>query len=757
MDSVPPLKETVDLRSYVQVLWKRRWVVLVPTVLAAITGFIVTLPAIMRPVYQSSSTLMVELPQQLSQQLASMVQNRSVEEQMARLSGQIQSTEFLTKIIDNTGLRSDAGIQEWARKNQKRYPELTLADLVDLKLIDYLRQIIRISPGTAGGRSRIAMGNVIQVSAQDYYPDRARRLVQNLTAGIIEANRSEQLKGVKSTGDFSATQLQEYQSKLKAAEDRLERYRREVMERKAQPTLVTEQSVPLVRELRETAASDLELQIRLQEAAAGNLRSAGIDPNVLESLLALPDAARLLEQARGMERDFVRQSIIGAGSNAQAGQSASLALARKVDEIGAALQANLAGKAIPASSGADAESYLLAAVRRELARIRRDAYDSQIAQYTTALTGLPQADLEFQRLQQDVDTYRALQSTFLQQLASSQISEAFGSSNLGEKISILEPAEHPLAPVRPKRAQIILLAILAGLAIGTVGAFFLEHHDPSLRDVRDLEGLFGLRVLGTVPNLHTLARLADPSREGGDPVLRAAAVERAARNFLNDSPGYQEFRKLVLDLLRPASGGPRTIMVTSARRGEGKSTSSVCLALALAKELPTERVVLVDLDVRNPTLGPFFGVNGHSGGVGARLSELVLTDDMLHELPFSLPNLRLIVIEKLLPREGDLVTREGVRALLRELAGRADRIVIDAPPNLPVPDALIIGHEADGVLMVVRAGSTPRETVRRGLELQRQFRDNILGVLLNNSAEVLPYYYEHKHYGQRYGKPRPDA
>src|SRR5512140_2679841 len=130
MESQMPMKETVDLRSYLHLLWRRKWVVILPAVLAAVTGVVVTIPQIMKPVYQSSSTLMVEFPQPLSRDLASLVSNPSIGEQIARLNSQIQSNEFLTHIIANTGMRSDPSVRDWARQNQKRYPDMSLDDLV---------------------------------------------------------------------------------------------------------------------------------------------------------------------------------------------------------------------------------------------------------------------------------------------------------------------------------------------------------------------------------------------------------------------------------------------------------------------------------------------------------------------------------------------------------------------------------------------------------------------------------------------------
>ncbi len=584
----------------------------------------------------------------------------------------------------------------------------------------------------------------------DYYPSRARALVQNITDGIIEANRSEELSQVKSTGDFSATQLQEYQAKLQDAENRLKGFRDTAARTQVEPSAVTDQNAQAARDLRQTAKSDAEAEATAVGSAEQVLQAQGVQPAGLASVLAAPGPATLEAEAKQLEADYARATLIEGSASGAGSQGLAIRLARQVDSIGVAVNAELGKRDLSPAAGPAALEYLLAITRRDLAQARLDTYDAQLANYTdrAQATG-PQDDLTYQRLEQEVQTYRDLESAFISQLTSSQISEAFGSSKVGEKITVLEPAQHPFKPVRPKRMQIVILSIVAGLAVGMTGAIFLEQHDPSFHDVRDIERNLNLPVLGTMPGMGRIGRLSESVRRG-ESRLRAAQAERAIQEYFAGSPGYQEFRKLVLRLVQMNGQEARTILVTSARRGEGKSTTASCLALALARELPRERVILADLDTRKPILAPFFGIDRDEvDGIVAPLEQR-WDGDGLADLP--VPNLRLFAALK---REGpsdDIVTVESARWLLENLRARADRVIIDSPPNLPVPDALILGQYVDGVIMVVAAGTTPRETVRRSVELQRHFRENIFGLVLNNRLEVLPYYYHPSHYGYGYAK-----
>lgn len=740
MEPAMPMKETVDLRSVFVTLWRRRWVVVVPAVLAAATAWVVTLPRLMKPVFQSQCTLKVEFPQRLAPGLQQLVQNPEMGEMIARLNSQIQDNAFLLSLARITGLRDDPGFGEWATRSASRYPDLDRESLIDLKVSDWLRDRIRLGSASRRGVAE----NLFTIAVLDYDPGRARTLVQNIASGIIEANKSEQTRQAQSTGDFSATQLEEYQRRLRAAEVALAEYQQRAAARSASPTLVTAASVAQADALRERAALELEELERAVARQASALRQAGGDPGAVERTLDERNVGALLSEARGLEDSYVRQTLLDAATGRGGSQGAAINLSRKLEAVQQAARQALAGAGLPSTAAEAAGSYLDFVLGRQLARHRLSLYDRHLGDYRQRIGSSPGIDLEAQRLQSEVEQYRQLQNAFVMQMASSQISEAFGASVIGNKISVLEPAQYPLRPIRPKRTQILLLSVLAGFALGIGGVFLLEHHDPSFKDVRDIERGLRHRVLGAVPNMPAFARSSRGSRRRGDAPGEGSLP--AVQSFLDASPGLQEFRKVVLALLHAEGPNPRSIMITSSRRGEGKSTTSICLAHALARELTGERIILVDLDTRRPSLGAYAGATGQGKVI---LSRQEWQGDPLR--PLALPNLRLLVPESE-PKGVDLVTLPSVRWLLERLRGEADRIVIDSPPNLPVPDALIIGPEVDSVLLVIKAGETPRETARRGLELQRQFRDNIAGILLNNSAEVLPYYYTYSHYG--YGNAR---
>ncbi|MBK8230347.1 MAG: hypothetical protein IT349_03750 [Candidatus Eisenbacteria bacterium] len=731
MDGPERMKETIDLRSYGQLIWRRKWIVILPMLLASLVGWVVTMPRFMRPVYQCTATMMVEFPRAMTKELAGLVANPSMDERLARLQSMIQSNEFLSVLISNTKMREDKWVQEWARKNQKRYPDMTEAELVDLWLMRYLRQSIHMEQSQKG------MANQVEVAVADYYPERARDLVQSITQGVIEASRATQLRLTQGTEDFSSSQLADYRTKLQEAERRLEDFQSSQAYKKVRPTMLTEAILPRAEQLRSDAREDLSRQQSDLASLGTQLRGLNVSVDRLEQLLDRGSAAAQLGQGRALEETYVRQTLIEVTAPSMASQATALQLARIVEGIrtdSRAAVTNLVGG--NAAAQGLAEEYLATRARIDLARARVGNFDAEFRAFSDRLVSAPEADIELRRLQQAADQARGVYNALNTQLTSAQLSSAYESSVVGERISVLEPPQRPLKPIKPKRTAIVLMSVMMGLALGVLGAFVIEQHDSSFRDVRDLEEAIGLKVIGTIPAIPEIKKR--PNRTARDGFLA----------FLDDSPAYREFRRTALALLRGPDGGPGTLLVTSARSEEGKSTAATCLAMAVAKELPRERIILVDLDFRKPSLGRYLGMPNEAVDVTTMVRDRRWNDAALR--PTVVPNLMVITAQGGSPLAAEGVTEEAFVWLLAELKRHADRIVIDGPPNLPVPDPLIMAPLVESVLVVVKAGSTPSETVRRSVDLQRQFADNLIGVLMNNVSEVLPYYYQYKHYGDGY-------
>ena len=225
-------------------------------------------------------------------------------------------------------------------------------------------------------------------------------------------------------------------------------------------------------------------------------------------------------------------------------------------------------------------------------------------------------------------------------------------------------------------------------------------------------------------------------------------MQQAARSlcdtFDRESPIATEFRRLYVRARRLAGdGGMRTVLVTSARRGEGKTTAAAHLALTAA--LHGDRAVaLIDMDLRRPRVHALFGVP-QGPGVAEVLKGRVPAVAAIQDT--AVANLKVMTSGRVSGPPAGLLEGGMTGVLLEELRARFDFVVLDAPPVIPVTDPMVIAPRVDATLLVVMAGETPRAVVQRARSVIQDCGARLLGVVVNNLDEVLPYYYDYQYYG----------
>lgn len=211
-----------------------------------------------------------------------------------------------------------------------------------------------------------------------------------------------------------------------------------------------------------------------------------------------------------------------------------------------------------------------------------------------------------------------------------------------------------------------------------------------------------------------------------------------------ESPMSIELRRIMIRIGRQLDlDRKRAIMITSAERGEGKSLFSLHFSLVLAYHLQKE-ILLLDADVRRPVQHTVFQVPLSPGFAELLQGELAVKD-AVH--PSKVSNLHFVPAGLSGGNPSRLFTGGRVRETVQKLHERFDIVVFDAPPVVPVSDPLHYLDAVDGTLYLVMAGQTHREVAQRGVEILRSAGANVLGVVANNLAEVLPYYYDKKYYG----------
>ena len=290
------------------------------------------------------------------------------------------------------------------------------------------------------------------------------------------------------------------------------------------------------------------------------------------------------------------------------------------------------------------------------------------------------------------------------------------------KLSVLEAAGIPSTPFAPKPRTNLIIGFTLGLLLGLAAALLRESLDSTIRKSTDLEKIAEIDLLGVVV------------KEYGDERLIAVTRPRCRR-----TEAYRQVRTN-LEFTGPA-GLPNSIVVTSATPGEGKTTLAANLAVIVSHA--GKEVVVVDADLRRPTIAQVFQLDQGPG-----LTDVLTGKMTLDEVMRPLEGERLTVLPSgALPRSpSELLGSEAMLEVIRELENRFDFVIIDTAPVLPVTDALVIAVNTGGVVLVARLAETSRSALRRAISLVNNIDARLLGVVANGAVEE-----EDKRYGYGYG------
>ncbi len=332
---------------------------------------------------------------------------------------------------------------------------------------------------------------------------------------------------------------------------------------------------------------------------------------------------------------------------------------------------------------------------------------------------LPRLESQLNRLPSGGDAAESLAST---------ISELrFLSAGNDPTIALESPAELPTAPSRPRPTLSVALGLLGGFAAGLLAAFALQFLDPVLRRETQLRGLLRVPVLARVPH------------QGGrdDKPLLPTSLTIQSR---------EAYRTLRATLAAAGSGvgPPKSTLVTGPGAAEGKSTTALNLAISLA--LSGSSVLLIESDLRRPSIGAVLGIEPERGVVSVLIEQTALEDAIVTTKAFG-PNLQLLLADHTGPGVPELLSLPAAQRLLRRAEALADYVIIDSPPLTDVIDALPLARQVDAVLLVVRLGKSRLARIRRLGELLsandiRPIGFTVLGTGSNGTESDYHYYGE---------------
>src|ERR1700723_1766071 len=388
------------------------------------------------------------------------------------------------------------------------------------------------------------------------------------------------------------------------------------------------------------------------------------------------------------------------------------------------------------------------------AQQREDLLTRTLEQQKSEASLMSERMVQYNILKRDAEADKALYDGLLTKLKEAGISSALQSSN----IRIVDPAMIPSTPARPAKMRNVTLALLVGLVGGVGLAILREYMDNTVKTPDDIETLSRLPSLAVVP--------AFQDSEGDAPKRRTLAdslgnghsrhVELVAQH-LPKSQMSEAFRALRTALLLSQAGHPpQVILVTSALPREGKTTAAANLAVTLAQL--GDRTLLIDADLRKPGVGRLLNLNGNKyAGLSSYLAGVSSLDLVTVQHP-AIPNLSAIPTGPLPPNPADLLSSHRLADAITELRTKFKFIVIDTPPVMAATDAVILSVKADGVVMVVRSGETPKEPFTRPRDQLMSVKCRLLGVVLNAVDSSAPdYYYSYRYYPYSYGYGARDS
>jgi capsular exopolysaccharide synthesis family protein len=372
-----------------------------------------------------------------------------------------------------------------------------------------------------------------------------------------------------------------------------------------------------------------------------------------------------------------------------------------------------------------------------------------------------QAAIKFNILKQNVETTKALYNDFLQKTNQAQIEQRQEANDM----RIIDPARASL--VGPRRGRAIFLGLVLSLAAGIGLALLLEYLDNTVKSVEDVTSATQLPTLALIPSMDADAkRLAVGKKNGRQNAPESGAAQVSVGGLLARgmqplgenlaalgtlSSVVESYRMLRTSVLLSTAGAPpKTILITSSQPGEGKTTTAVNTAISLSQLGAS--VLLIDADLRRPAVHTAFKIP-HARGLSNYLSSHTPLDDLIVKLP--LPNLSALPCGPIPPNPAELISSERMKELLRELSQQYDHILIDSPPLISVTDPVILSAMVDGSILVVQAGKSARELVRRARRDLAMAGARVIGVVLNNVNIKREGYDEYDYYryasGYSYG------
>ena len=698
--------DEIDLLKLWQTIWRRKWSIITLTFIVMMVTVLIVLS--LTPIYRAATTLLIEQKQakvvsieqvygmdgggnEYLQTQFELLKARSLAERVVRELNLTAHPEFdprqqpeplinfsISDLISNLNI-------------DKLIPGLMPSDLepteemIEEQIFEQVTQAfmkrISIEPQ---GKSQLVK---VQVDMAD--PVLATRAANMLSSGFIESQLEASMEMSVSATTWMNSRMGELRTKLKEAEDVLQAYREK-------ENLVDMGGVSAISAAELSATSDRMVDARRSRAEAESMyrqvqsmRNAGWERLASVSAVLGDPLIQQFKTNEAKAKSKVEELSKRYGTRHPAMEAARTELA--------AAQASLRGQVEQVVAGIE-RNYQLAVANENSLRASVNANKAQIQD-------ISRKEFKLRELQREVDSNRALYDTFL-----TRLKETAATSDLDSASArIVDRATIPTTPIKPKKALIVVLAtFLAGL-VGVGLVLLLEALNNTFKSTEEIENTLNLPVLGLLPLVNKTDR------------------SQVANLFNTDSnKSFSEsIRTIRTGVVLSAMDEPHKILVvTSSVPGEGKSTVAANLAYALGQ---MENVLLIDADMRRPTLAKNFGFPVGTPG----LANLIAGTAKLEECIKNVEGVDMLSAGSVPPNPLELLSSPRFAEVIGYLREKYDRVIIDSPPTQAVSDALVLGTMANALIYVIRSESTAKPLVIKGIGQLLQSNAPVTGIVLN--------------------------
>lgn len=721
--------EEIHLLDYWRVLQKRRHIAVI--FFAVVVGMVAIYSLVATTVYQGTVQVLFDLEKNQTLNFAeggaAVIQMKDASEYFNTQKEIIHSRAFADRVVrklqldknsyfkpqkesKNTGIiagvvKSIRDIFPEKAKPVSPFPDYRFKEELDPDLTDIVLKNVDLASGR--------QNNLLKITYKADNPAVAAVMANGVAETFIEHNLDIRVRPYRDAAEWLSSRLVESKSKVEDTEKMLQQYKegKGIVSFETKENVLNQKLQELMTQLVQTEGKRHEAEIKYNQ-----IRSVIDRP---ELLATVPDIMNNLVIQTLRTEELTARKQLSELSEKYGAKHPQLIKAQSQLDM---LQKNIISEARKMLNAAKAEF--------EVAQSRETSLRRAMEQQKQEVLGLTRKAIDFNVIAGESGSNKQFYELLLKKLQEASLSGGMSVSNA----QIVDYAVIPKAPIKPKRALNLLLAMLVGLFGGVFAAFFTEYMDDTIKTAEDVDKNLELPFLDVVPLTEDAK---GPIFVTSDPKSATAEAYRTIRTGL---------------MLSSTDKPLKVILVTSSTPNEGKTTTAANLAVAMAQM--GERVLIVDVDMRRHNLHELFGTSNPVG-----ISDVIIDPKRLSEAIKNVDkhqNLDIITGGTLAPNPSELLGSERMREFITHLRGRYDRIILDSPPLLAFSDSLVLSRLADGVIMVIWGGKTPRNTIQQAVQSLQGVGARILGVVLNKIDTTRRSYYYYPYYSYYYADKRGD-